>query len=897
MPSVNVGTASVTIMPTMNGFAAKMDKALGSAGTSGAAAFSKSFGSKAAGATGGIASRFRSAGSSAGSQMGASIGSALSAKGAAIAGVAGGIASAAAQKVVAAISSLSGEIADASDSAQKFASTLSFGGVDSSTIEALTASTQKYADETVYDLSDIRNTTAQLAANGVDDYAQLAEAAGNLNAVAGGNADTFKSVAMVMTQTAGAGKLTTENWNQLSDAIPGASGKLQEALKANGAYTGNFREAMEKGQISAEEFNQAIIQLGMTDIAKEAATSTATIEGAMGNLEASAVTAGSKILDAFKPMITGAMASAGGVIDGIGDAVADFLSKCQDNGAIQVLSDDLSLLGGAIADVFGAIGNLAGALLGVEPGASDAAGAADAFKSALDKVHPIIQGVSDAAKWLRDNAAKAAPAVRALAIGFVLMKAASAVAGAVKSLSGTLGAISSLSTVAAGGLSAMAGGETAAGTAAGASATNMLKFGAAVLLVGAGVALAAAGILLLATAAIQVASAGPAAALAMLGMVAAVAALALGAAALGPALAAGAVGMVAFGAAVLMVGAGIALATSGVAALAPMLPMVAAYGASAAVGIAALGAGMVVLGAGSIVAAAGLVALAAGVAILGAGLLVAAAAVAVLAVGVAALAAGMSLIAASVTVSASGFMAMGAALPAVASSAPGAAAGLAALAAAAAAAVPGLLAGSPAMQAFAGACSSASSAVGSMGAAVTSAASAAVGGMERAKASALSMAAAGKSAFSAFASSAKSASASAAAAISAACASMAATVASMRLTIPRMEIAALPHFRLDGRFDPESGSVPSVAVDWYAKGGVFSSASVIGVGEAGPEAVVPLRPSVLRGIGEGIEIEGGGSREVISWLASNLPAIIAECTPTVGERDFARMARKAVANG
>ena len=43
----------------------------------------------------------------------------------------------------------------------------------------------------------------------------LAEAAGNLNAVAGGNAETFKSVGMVLTQTAGQGKLTTENWNQL----------------------------------------------------------------------------------------------------------------------------------------------------------------------------------------------------------------------------------------------------------------------------------------------------------------------------------------------------------------------------------------------------------------------------------------------------------------------------------------------------------------------------------------------------------------------------------------------------------------------------------------------------------------------------------------------------------
>ena len=45
--------------------------------------------------------------------------------------------------------------------------------------------------------------------------------------------------------------------------------------------SGNFREAMEKGEISADEFNQAIMDLGMTDVAKEAATSTSTIEGAM----------------------------------------------------------------------------------------------------------------------------------------------------------------------------------------------------------------------------------------------------------------------------------------------------------------------------------------------------------------------------------------------------------------------------------------------------------------------------------------------------------------------------------------------------------------------------------------------------------------------------------------
>ena len=268
--AVNVGSASVTIMPTMSGFAAKMDRELGGAGKSGGAAFSKEFGG-AAQPGGGFLGKFRSAGTQAGSSMGESVGKGISAKGAAIAGALGGLASTIGSKLIGAVQGLMGEIADASDSAQKFASTLSFAGLDDSTIRQLTASTQAYADETVYDLSDIRNTTAQLAANGVDNYAQLAEAAGNLNAVAGGNADTFKSVGMVMTQTAGAGKLTTENWNQLSDAIPGASGKLQEALRANGAYAGNFREAMEKGEISAEEFNRAIMDLGMTDAAKEAA--------------------------------------------------------------------------------------------------------------------------------------------------------------------------------------------------------------------------------------------------------------------------------------------------------------------------------------------------------------------------------------------------------------------------------------------------------------------------------------------------------------------------------------------------------------------------------------------------------------------------------------------------
>lgn len=219
------------------------------------------------------------------------------------------------------------DIIAASDGIQKFQSTMSFGGKSAAEINKVTTASKKYADDTVYDLTTVLNTTAQLGANGVKNYQKLVEASGNLNAVAGGNADTFNSVAMVLTQTAGAGKLTTENWNQLADAIPGASGKIQEALKNAGAYTGNFRDAMADGQITAGEFNDAIMQLGMTDVAKEAATSTSTFEGAFGNLQASFVTAGLSFADKFKQPITDGMTAVANAVPGISASISGGLSS------------------------------------------------------------------------------------------------------------------------------------------------------------------------------------------------------------------------------------------------------------------------------------------------------------------------------------------------------------------------------------------------------------------------------------------------------------------------------------------------------------------------------------------------------------------------------------------
>lgn len=247
-------------------------------------------------------------------------------------GAVAGLAQTAIQGVVDSLRNMSGEMMNTSDAIEKFQSTMNFAGKTKEETEEATKLFKKYADDTVYELNDITNTGAQLAANGIESYKELAIAAGNLNAVAGGNADTFKSVGMVLTQTAGAGKLTTENWNQMADAIPGASGKMQEALKNMNAYTGDFRDAMADGQISAEEFLKAIQDLGSTDAAEEAARSTKTFEGAIGNLEATVTTGMTNVLDAFgKEKVTGTITKFGDIVAKAFEKVADGVKWMKDN--------------------------------------------------------------------------------------------------------------------------------------------------------------------------------------------------------------------------------------------------------------------------------------------------------------------------------------------------------------------------------------------------------------------------------------------------------------------------------------------------------------------------------------------------------------------------------------
>lgn len=624
------------------------------------------------------------------------------------------------------VSDLSKETIETSDSMYKLQAAMRFSGYSEAEIQRIAGATgtlKTYADKTVFSLQDVMSTFGSLSANGIKDADKLTEAVGNAVAVFGGGAKEYSSVALAFSQAMAAGALHAQDWNQIINASPQLAGGLRkELIKLNPTLGNDFKGAMEKGAITADMLGQAINNIGMTDMAKEAATSVTTFEGAMSNLEASAVSGMMKLYDTFaKPKVIDAINGMTGKVEAGFDKLSVGIPK-----AIELISPYWNVLKTDAKEVGTAFGEAAGAIIDEVQELTGAFGKKESVDNFSESMGTATGALTTFADFLKDHdkeVAKAITLLPKLYVAFKGFKIVSAVAPGVKTFAGAIVSMTGkgIATL-AGKLFGVAAGEKAVGTASKESSGTILESAKAFVAIGAGVALIAAGFSLLAYSAVQIAQAGPLAAgvligmtgavaglmvvaknvapamtagatgfiafgaavliaaagiavlslaavnlanagpLAigcMVGMVAAIAGLALGAAALGPALTAGAVGLVAFGVAILLVSTGALLASVGLAIVAGVLPTIVQYGIQGAACIATLGAGMIVFGAGAAVAGAGCIVLGAGLVVVGAGLVLVGAAVLIAAAGVLLLAAGTLALGAGLTVAGAGLLLMG----------------------------------------------------------------------------------------------------------------------------------------------------------------------------------------------------------------------------------------------
>lgn len=265
------------------------------------------------------------------------------------------------KRIVEFLKEMTGQAIQSYDALTTFKSTMKFAGFDTSEIKKSTEDLKEYSKETIYNVGEMSNTAATLAANGVKNYTEVTKSLGNLVAVAGGGAQAMSSASLALTQIVGAGKMYTGDWNQFINMIPGASKKIQDELKKNGAYTGNFRDAMSKGEITAKEFLKAINDLGNTKVAEKAATDTTKFSTAWQGMQEAVQDGIIKLMDTIGTKgLTDTISNLGNV----GYDVFDGLAKW-----IKPLKPDFKTLGKIIdeifsgaKDVFGTVGGYIGAL-------------------------------------------------------------------------------------------------------------------------------------------------------------------------------------------------------------------------------------------------------------------------------------------------------------------------------------------------------------------------------------------------------------------------------------------------------------------------------------------------------------------------------------------------------
>lgn len=88
-------------------------------------------------------------------------------------------------------------------------------------------------------------------------------------------------------------------------------------------------------------------------------------------------------------------------------------------------------------------------------------------------------------------------------------------------------------------------------------------------------------------------------------------------------------------------------------------------------------------------------------------------------------------------------------------------------------------------------------------------------------------------------------------------------------SLPKLK---LPHISITGKFSLNPPSVPSFGISWYKHGGIFDYPTIVGIGEGGREAALPLNDKTYSEMARGIvsQMDGMGGGTVYNVYLNDL---------------------------
>lgn len=471
---------------------------------------------------------------------------------------------------------------DRSNAAWKtFEGNMQILGKTDSEIQKVKASMQSYAEQTIYSSSDMASTYSQLAAVGVKSADKLVTGFGGLAAAAENPTQAMKTLSQQATQMAAKPTVAWQDFKLMLEQTPAG---IAAVAKEMGMTTSELVTAIQAGEVATEDFFAAIEKVGNSKGFTDLATSYKTVGQAMDGLYE---TLGNKLGPAFDVLSTAAIGCLSGIIDKIGqidaeglaDKVSAGLEKAQPY--FEMAKSAAMAFGSAVMKVGGFLIEHAGTISKVIPVVLALVAAYKAFKI-VNAVVPAVAGfaghisklASGGLGGLGDSAAKAGKKskqsgkdILSLKKGLnALMTGASIglVALSLAVLAKSMVSLASLGTTAVAPLLTF-------GVVVGGLAAVFGTFGTKLQSSAAGIAVFGLAVSAMALAMAPIAESGKEGAIAMGVFGVVIAGLVIVFSVFGAALNAAIPGMLALGAAALLVGAGMYLASDFISQLPPVI--------------------------------------------------------------------------------------------------------------------------------------------------------------------------------------------------------------------------------------------------------------------------------------------------------------------------------------